>query len=154
MCFLAPTKVGPVSLRPGAVDAPHTICRGNEALNGMHPHADAGDVDHAGLQEDGGGARSMPHILSSSSTMLGVCMTVLSLSRLDEGHQLHWLIDKMVALAALMFLASSISSFLSLRGHRGGRLAALRLERRAEMIFMSGLSLLGLGAVLLAFIVR
>ncbi len=86
--------------------------------------------------------------------MLGVCMTVLSLSRLDDGHQLHWLIDKMVALAALMFLASSISSLLSLRGHRGGRRAALRLERRAETIFISGLSLLGLGAVLLAFIVR
>lgn len=94
------------------------------------------------------------HILSTSSTMLGVCMTVLSLSKLDDDPLPYWLIDKLVAVAALMFLASCVCSFLSLRGLPHTRRGSMMLERRAEWVFMSGLTMLGLAAVILAFIVQ
>jgi len=98
--------------------------------------------------------RAMPHILSTSSTMLGVCMTVLSLSKLNDDPLPYWLIDKLVALAALLFLASCLCSFLSLRSAYRTARASLALERRAEVIFIAGVSMLASAAVILAFIVR
>ena len=99
-------------------------------------------------------SRAMPHILSTSATMLGVCMTVLSLSRLDDDQISFWLIDKIVAVAGLLFLASCLCSFLSMRQLNKTVSVASRFERLAESIFMTGISLLALVAVTLAFIVK
>lgn len=98
--------------------------------------------------------RALPHILTTSATMLGVCMTVLSLGQLDDDRMSYWLIDKLVAVAAILFLASSLYSFLSLRQSGHALAKATRYERRAEWVFMSGLGLLALGAGLLAFVVK
>ena len=99
-------------------------------------------------------SRAMPHILSTSATMLGVCMTVLSLSRLDNDQISFWLIDKIVAIAGLLFLTSCLCSFLSMRQLNKTASVASRFERLAESIFMTGISLLALVAVILAFIVK
>ena len=98
-------------------------------------------------------SRSMPHILSTSATMLGVCMTVLSLSKLNDDLLSHWVIDKLMALAAVMFLGSCLCSFHSMRRFDLS-LVATRFERFAETIFVAGLVLLAIGAVILAFIVK
>lgn len=95
-----------------------------------------------------------PHILSTSATMLGVCMTLLSLSRLDDDQVAYWLIDKMVASAALIFLTSCLLSFLSMRNIEQTASATARFERRAEYLFISGLVLLGTCAVILAFVIQ
>lgn len=95
-----------------------------------------------------------PHILTTSATMLGVCMTVLSLSRLDAAPTGYWLIDKIVAVAALVFLTSCFLSFLSMRRHEQTALSSARFERLAEYLFMGGLFTLGIGAIILAFIVQ
>ncbi len=86
--------------------------------------------------------------------MLGVCMTVLSLSNLANDPPPYWIIDKLVAIAAVMFLGSCVCSFLSLRGYAYGFRNSLRLELRAEWVFMAGLAMLGIAAVILAFIVQ
>ena len=86
--------------------------------------------------------------------MLGVCMTVLSLSRLDNDQISFWLIDKIVAIAGLLFLTSCLCSFLSMRQLNKTVSVASRFERLAESIFMAGISLLALVAVILAFIVN
>ena len=101
-------------------------------------------------------SRAMPHILSTSATMLGVCMTVLSLSRLDDDQISFWLVDKIVAVAGLLFLTSCLCSFLSMRqlNKTVSVSIASRFERLAESIFMTGISLLALVAVTLAFIVK
>lgn len=111
----------------------------------MHAQPDATETGRDAQQ-----GRAIPHILSTSSTMLGVCMTVLSLNKLGDDPVPYWFIDKLVALAALLFLASSLCSFLSLRSGDESN----GLERRAELIFISGLSMLAAAAVVLAFIVR
>jgi len=95
-----------------------------------------------------------PHILSTSATMLGVCMTLLSLSRLDDDQLAYWMIDKLVAIAALIFLTSALLSFLSMRRHERTALATAYFERRAEYLFVSGLVLLGAGAIILAFVIQ
>ena len=90
------------------------------------------------------------HILPASATMIGVCMTVLSIGHLGPGTGLHLVVDKILALDALVFMASALLSFMSMRGHRN----AARMEVRAEWVFLTGLGLLALGAVALAFAVR
>lgn len=89
------------------------------------------------------------HILPTSATMIGVCMTVLSLIHLARGSELRWALDKLLALDALAFLASAVLSFASMRRESD----AASLESRAEAIFIAGLGLLALGAVVIAFVI-
>ncbi len=90
------------------------------------------------------------HILPTSATMIGVCMTVLSIGHLGAGNEWHMIIDKLLAGDALVFLASALLSFISMKP---GRFAAL-YETRAEVVFIAGLGLLALGAVALAFEIK
>jgi hypothetical protein len=87
------------------------------------------------------------HILPTSATMIGVCMTVLSIGHLGPRGSIHEVIDKLLAFDALMFLASALLSFMAMRS----REAASRHESRAELVFIAALALLALGAVALAF---
>src|SRR6267378_7484556 len=73
------------------------------------------------------------HILPASATMLGVCVTVLSIGKLTPPGSLHWLFDKVLALGSLAFLASAALSFFSLRS----RTQSMRLETFAEWIFLA-----------------
>lgn len=90
------------------------------------------------------------HILPTSATMVGVCMTVLSLGHLARGGETRLVIDKLLAVDALMFLCSAVLSYMSMRSRR----RRSRYESRAEMLFVAGLGLLAVGAVSLAFAIR
>lgn len=89
------------------------------------------------------------HILPTSATMIGVCMTVLTIGHLGSGSQWHMVIDKLLAVDALIFMGSALLSFISMKSTQSGR----TFEARAEMVFIAGLSLLALGAVGLAFFI-
>jgi hypothetical protein len=90
------------------------------------------------------------HILPTSATMIGVCMTVMSIGHLGPRDDMRLLIDRLLAIDALVFLASALLSFISMRSRRSGA----RLEAWGEMVFIAGLGLLALGAVALAFALR
>jgi len=90
------------------------------------------------------------HILPTSATMIGVCMTVLSIAHLGTGDGLRMANDKLVAVDSLVFLASAVMSFMSMR--QAG--PQIRLESWAETVFVVGLALLACAAVLVAFAVR
>lgn len=90
------------------------------------------------------------HILPTSATMIGVCVAVLSIGQLGSSGKLHVVIDKLLSMDALMFLASAVLSFISMRSAR----ASARLEARAEMIFIGGLSVLALGTFILSFNIK
>jgi hypothetical protein len=90
------------------------------------------------------------HILPTSATMIGVCMTVMSIGHLGPRDDMRLLIDRLLAVDALVFLASALLSFISMRARRSGA----RLEAWGEMVFIAGLGLLALGAVTLAFALR
>ncbi|NDP39751.1 MAG: hypothetical protein GZ093_13525 [Rhodoferax sp.] len=90
------------------------------------------------------------HILPTSATMIGVCMTVLSIGHLGAGGAWHMVIDKLLAIDALVFLASALLSFISMRLNP----LSTSYEARAEVIFVAGLGLLALAAVALAFMIK
>ncbi|MDD2811234.1 hypothetical protein [Rhodoferax sp.] len=90
------------------------------------------------------------HILPTSATMIGVCMTVLTIGHLGAGSEWRMVIDKLLAVDALIFLTSALLSFISMKSVKYGR----SYETWAEMIFIAGLSLLALGAVGLAFFIN
>lgn len=89
------------------------------------------------------------HILPTSATMIGVCMTVLSIGHLRVSGHPGMVIDKLLAGDALVFLASAVLSFVAIRSHGHG----VRHERRAEVVFLFGLAVLAIGAVALAFVI-
>lgn len=87
------------------------------------------------------------HILPTSATMVGVCMTVLSIAKLLEERTRHGIVDEMMAFDSLIFLLSAIFSYLSIRSHR----QTARLEKIADLAFMAGLILMVGAAFVLAY---
>ena len=55
------------------------------------------------------------HILPTSGTMIGICMTLIGLVKLNENRGGMSHVDEYAALSALVFLASAVTSYLSLR---------------------------------------
>ncbi len=90
------------------------------------------------------------HILPTSATMIGVCMTVLSIGHLGPSGAWRLALDKLLAVDALAFLASAVLSFASIRSP----VHSARREAQAESLFLAALGLLALAAVALAFVIR
>lgn len=86
------------------------------------------------------------HILPTSAQLVGVCVTVISLVKVLHIGQVGSLLDRLLAIDALLFTVSAVLSYVSLRG---GKFA--HLEKYADNFFMLGLVELGVCAVLLAF---
>jgi len=88
-----------------------------------------------------------PHILSTSANLLGICFIVLtSLKKLalTDGS----LIDEFAVVAVMLFMTSCILSFIAMR--REHRLSN-RLEKIADFVFLSGLVVLFVATILIAF---
>jgi hypothetical protein len=85
------------------------------------------------------------HILPTSAQLVGVCITVISLVKvLHIGHA-GSLLDKLMAVDALLFTGSAALSYASMRGA-----TSEYLEKYADQFFMLGLFELGGCAVLLS----
>ena len=78
------------------------------------------------------------HILPTAATMIGICVTLTGLVKIAEARIGPSHVDEYCALTALVFLASTVLSYVSLRV---GPESALdhRLERIADILFMAGL---------------
>ncbi len=85
------------------------------------------------------------HILPSSATMVGVCITALSIVKLAKFTGLAVWLSHLLALCSVIFLVSSMFSYTAMR-HRGNA----RMERLADVTFLGGLTLLSLSTVFLA----
>lgn len=87
------------------------------------------------------------HILPTASNMVGVCMMVISvLQLLPKNAVLPWA-DKFLAVDSLIFLASAMFSYRSLRVSGGSDF----MEKLADWLFLSGLSVMALAGVLVSF---
>ncbi|KIA91685.1 hypothetical protein OC25_20190 [Pedobacter kyungheensis] len=88
-----------------------------------------------------------PHILSTSANLLGICFIVLtSLKKLNLADSS--VIDEFAVAAVILFMASCILSFISMRK---GESISQRLEKTADFIFLSGLVVLFISTILIAF---
>lgn len=86
------------------------------------------------------------HILPTSAQLVGVCMTVISLVKVLHIGQVGSLLDKLLAIDALLFTVSAALSYTAMRG-----IKSAILEKYADQFFMLGLLELGACAVLLSF---
>lgn len=78
------------------------------------------------------------HILPTSGTMIGVCATLIGLVKVAEGHSGPSRVDEVTSLVALLFLASALTSYLSMRYRKRERLCQ-KLERIADQSFVIGI---------------
>jgi hypothetical protein len=87
------------------------------------------------------------HILPNSATLVGVCMMVISIIKGMHVGYGGKIIDKLLAIDSIIFVGSSILSYLSMR------ISGLyvRLENIADNSFMFGLLIMAVGTVGLAF---
>ncbi|UOE51716.1 hypothetical protein MTO98_11570 [Mucilaginibacter sp. SMC90] len=88
-----------------------------------------------------------PHILNAASNLLGLCFVVLtSLKFLNLSQRTY--IDEIVTVALVFFMLSCILSFLSIRGtiKPGGRSEAV-----ADYLFLGGMIVLFVTAILIIF---
>ena len=90
------------------------------------------------------------HILPVSGTMIGVCATLIGLAKLATLKHAPSHVDEYAALVAVTFLASAMTSYLSIRWSDRAQLS-LRIERLADAIFLSGLVGITLVATLFAY---
>ena len=89
-------------------------------------------------------------ILPSAGTLLGVCITLIGLVKIIEPKIGPSRVDEYAALTALVFLASAIASYISIRHAANGRLSR-RCEAIADQCFMAGLVAITLIALCFAY---
>ncbi|HTH94892.1 MAG TPA: hypothetical protein VL550_06650 [Rhodocyclaceae bacterium] len=88
------------------------------------------------------------HILPASATMVGVCMTVVSVIQLIPPHaNVTHSADRLLAVDSLVFLISAVLSYWSLRHQDHGVVA----ERYADRLFLFGLAVMALVSCVIAF---
>ncbi|WP_035669878.1 hypothetical protein [Flavobacterium sp. 83] len=75
------------------------------------------------------------HILNTSATLLGICFIVLTSIHLNNTNE-NTIIDQLIAVSIVMFMTSSILSFLSMRKTKK---PSARFEKTADIIFLIGL---------------
>jgi hypothetical protein len=90
------------------------------------------------------------HILPVSGTMIGVCATLIGLVKLAEEKHGSSHVDEYAALAAVTFLASALTSYLSIRWSNWTKLSGV-IEQIADVIFLAGLVGITLVATLFAY---
>lgn len=79
-------------------------------------------------------------ILQNSTTMVGVCMTVIGLVRVFKavGAKETTLVDGALAINSLFFLGSAFFSYIALRFEQNSR----RMENIADTLFLVGLTVM------------
>lgn len=89
-----------------------------------------------------------PHILSTSSNLLGFCLIVMTSLKIADRTEAS-ILDELTGVASVLLMASCILSFQSMRTAHAAR--SERLERTADAVFLGGLSLVFLAILLIAF---
>ncbi len=87
------------------------------------------------------------HILSASSNLLGFCFIVLTSLKVMKLEETTF-IDEITAAGILLFMSSSLLSFLSMRS--SGKFET-RYENIADILFLLGLLLLFVTTILISF---
>jgi predicted membrane channel-forming protein YqfA (hemolysin III family) len=88
-----------------------------------------------------------PHILNTSATLFGLCYVVLTSIKALKLEK-ETLIDEFTTSAMMVFMVSSMVSFLAIRSTTG---RSAKYEKVADYTFMVGLCLLFITTVFISF---
>ena len=86
------------------------------------------------------------HILPTSSNLLGLCFVILTFIKLSKIEN-ESIIDEIMGALIIMFLISSVISYISMRTKKKSEL----YEKIADFIFLAGLCLLTLVSSVIIF---
>ncbi|MPZ40073.1 MAG: hypothetical protein GEU95_18855 [Rhizobiales bacterium] len=89
-------------------------------------------------------------ILVTSATMIGVCAAIIGLVKIVETQKGSSNVDEYTALVLLLFLVSSLTSYLSIRDSTRKTFRA-RLELVSDVLFLAGLITMSLVALFFAY---
>lgn len=84
-------------------------------------------------------------ILPTAATMLGVCITTISLLKILEHLKTQAIVDEILEFDSLIFMLSALISFYSMRQNHNYQ----KLEALAETIFLIGLIVMSLAIITL-----
>jgi len=87
------------------------------------------------------------HILPTAANLLGLCFLILNLKKLWKAGKIVEIVDKADGIAILIFLAASVLSYASMRSSK----REVLYEKIADIVFIAGLLLLSLIAVITVF---
>ena len=100
------------------------------------------------MSDEKNGKKSISHhIFPTSSNLLGLCFVILSFMKVTK-MGLETMIDELLAIAVVLFLAASIFSYASIRTASN---KSDHYEKIADVIFLSGLGLLAITSVIIVF---
>lgn len=85
------------------------------------------------------------HIFPTSANLLGLCFVILSFIKFWTGGGVETIIDELVGVAIIIFLVSSVLSYVSMRFERKSEF----YEKIADIIFLVGLFFLSLISIIL-----
>jgi len=88
-----------------------------------------------------------PHILNASSNLLGICFVILTTLKLLNVAK-NTIIDEIATVDIVAFTASCLLSFLSLRNNNS---KSYLFEKIADYVFIAGIGLLFITAILFSF---
>lgn len=94
--------------------------------------------------------RVSTHVLPTSATMIGVCMTVINLVQLTEAQRGNTRADELLAIDSVLFMVSAFCSYISMRCTEDDKLG-IRYEKFADIAFISGLFLMTIAGVLITY---
>jgi hypothetical protein len=91
-------------------------------------------------------------ILSVSAGMVGVCLTAIGLIGVMKMlHRMEILVDDVLAVSAMLFMAAAVMSFVGLRSEFSKRWR--HFERTLDGLFCAGLVLMAIATLLLTWVV-
>ena len=87
------------------------------------------------------------HIFTTSSLMVGICITIISVIHSDgNSNSLATIVDDIIGINSLIFLLACFLSYAVLRGHGFRKLH--RLETIADSVFLLGMSIMAVACIL------
>jgi hypothetical protein len=92
--------------------------------------------------------KKSPHILNTSSNLLGFCLIVLTSIKISKTNSAT-VIDDITGMAAILLVISCILSFLSIRTQK--EIRSEKLEKLADVIFLVALICIALTIILVSF---
>ena len=91
------------------------------------------------------------HIFSVSASMVGVCIMALGLFSIFQSlEKIKNISDELLAVDAVLFLCSCLISYTAVRTKDTKR--RYKLERIADIVFLTALSVIALVAILIAWV--
>jgi hypothetical protein len=88
------------------------------------------------------------HILNTSSNLLGFCLIIITSLKITNYSE-KTTIDEFAGVAALLFMTSSLLSFLSIRSKNTIR--SDRIEKWADIFFLVGLVFISVTVAVISF---